>query len=97
MMGCLLVLGAMIMPRILLVVYWITGSFKDASTWDTWWWPLLGFFFLPATTLVFGMCHVYGGGEFTPWWIVGTALAVFYDFSSSGSARKTKRGRRQLG
>lgn len=84
--GCLLVLGAMFMPRVLLFIYWIIGSFAKADAWETWWWPLLGFIFLPATTLVFGLCHVYGGGEFTFWWIVGMVLAVLYDLGSHGSA-----------
>jgi len=83
-----MVLGALIMPRVLLFVFWIIGSFEKAGAWDTWWVPLLGFFFLPATTLIFGLCHVYGGGEFTAWWIAGMVLAVFYDLSSGGSAGK---------
>ncbi len=86
MLGCLLVLGTMVMPRILLFVHWITGSFAKSDTWETWWWPLLGFFFLPATTLAFGLCHVYGGGEFTFWWMVAMVVAVIYDLSSHGSA-----------
>lgn len=86
--GCLLVLGAMFMPRLLLFIYWIIGSFRDASTWDTWWVPLLGFFFLPATTLTFGLCHVYGGGDFTTWWVVGITLAVLYDIGVFGGAGK---------
>lgn len=96
MIGCLLVLGAMVMPRILLFVFWIVGSFDRAGAWETWWWPVLGFLFLPATTLTFGLCHVYGGGEFTLWWMVGMVCAVVYDLSSNGSAGKARssRGRR---
>lgn len=91
--GCLLVLGAMFMPRVLLFIYWIIGSFAKADAWDTWWWPLLGFIFLPATTLVFGLCHVYGGGDFSLWWIVGMVCAVLYDMGSTGSAGAQRRGR----
>lgn len=91
MLGCLVILGAVLIPRLLLFIYWITGSFSKADAWDTWWWPLLGFFFMPATTLVFGLCHVYGGGDFTFWWIVGMVIAVVYDLGSHGSAEGKRR------
>jgi len=37
------------------------------------------------------LCYVYGGGEFTPLWIVGMVLAVLYDLGSSGNAGASKR------
>lgn len=89
--GCLLVLGTLLMPRLLLFVFWIIGLFDKADPWDGWLIPLLGFFFLPATTLTYGLCYVYGGGEFTPLWIVGMVLAVLYDLGSSGNAGASKR------
>ena len=84
--GCLLAAGALLIPRVLLFVFWITGRFAGADAWDTRWVPVLGFFFLPTTTLVFGLCHVYGGGDFTLWWIVGMVFAVLYDLGSSGGS-----------
>jgi hypothetical protein len=93
MLGCLLVLGAMFMPRVLLFVYWLTGSFSKADAWETWWWPLLGFIFLPATMLVFGLCHVYGGGDFSFWWMVGMVLAVLYDLGTIGAGGSERRRR----
>lgn len=93
MLGCLLVLGAMIMPRVLLFVYWITGTFRKADAWETWWWPVMGFIFLPATTLVFGLCHVYGGGDFGFWWMVGMVLAVLYDMGTIGAGGSEGRRR----
>lgn len=89
--GCLLVLGTMLMPRVLLFVFWITGMFAKADPWNGWLIPLLGFFLLPATTLTFGLCHVYGGGEFTPLWIAGMVLAVLYDLGATGNAGASRR------
>lgn len=91
--GCLLVIGTLLMPRVLLFVYWITGTFAKADPWSGWIVPLLGFFFLPATTFVYGICHVYNGGEFTIGWIIGMVLAVFYDFGAHGNAGAAKRSR----
>ncbi len=91
--GCLLVLGTLLMPRVLLFVFWITGLFAKADPWDGWLIPLLGLFFLPATTSTFGICHVYNDGEFTIPWIVGMVLAVLYDLGSSGNAGASRRSR----
>ena len=86
MVGCLLIVGALIMPRLLLFVFWVIGFFEKAHPWDTWIVPLLGFFILPVTTLTYGLCHVYNGGDFSFWWIIGMILAVMYDLGSGGSA-----------
>ena len=91
MIGCLLVIGAMVMPRLLLLAYWITGSFAKADVWESRLWPVLGFLFMPATTLAFGLCHVYGGGEFTFWWKVAMVGAVIYDLGAHGSAGAKRR------
>ncbi|MDF1809091.1 MAG: hypothetical protein P1U42_05285 [Phycisphaerales bacterium] len=93
MIGCLLAAGTLIMPRILLFVFWITGLFGKVDPWETKLWPILGFLFLPATTLVFGLCHLYGEGEFNILWIVLMVLAVMYDLGSSGSAGTHKKRR----
>jgi len=93
MVGCLWILGALIMPRLLLFVLWIIGFFENADPWNTWIWPLLGFFFMPVTTLTFGLAHVYNGGDFSFWWIVGMILAVLYDLGSGGSAGAKGRSR----
>ena len=93
MRGCLLVLGTLLMPRVLLFVYWITGTFAKSDPWNGWLIPLLGFFFLPATTLTFGLCHVYASGEFSPLWIIGLVFAVLYDLGSSGNAEASRRSR----
>lgn len=89
--GCLLVLGTLLMPRVLLFVYWITGTFAKADPWNGFLIPLLGFFFLPATTFVYGICHVYGGGEFTLAWIIGMVLAVLYDLGAHGNAGASRK------
>ena len=91
--GCLLVLGTLLMPRVLLFVYWITGQFAKADPWDGFLVPMLGFFFLPATTFTWGICHVYGDGEFTPLWIAGMVFAVLYDLGASGNAGASRKSR----
>lgn len=58
-MGCCFFacLGA-IWPRVALLIMWIFGLARIA--WETWYWPLLGWFFMPATTFVYQMFMHYG-------------------------------------
>ena len=84
-MGCLLILIALCMPRIFLLIGWLTGFFAAASAWDTKVWPVLGFFFAPYTTLAYGCCYVYNGGVFSEGWIVLMILAIVFDIGGSGS------------
>jgi hypothetical protein len=48
---------------------------------------------LPATTLAFGLCHVYGGGDFSFWWMVAMVAAVLYDLGVIGAGGSEGRRR----
>ena len=39
-------------PRIVIILAWLFSERWDA-VWDTWIWPLLGFIFLPYTTIMY--------------------------------------------
>ena len=60
-MCCLLVLLAFFTPRIVLVLLFLFSSYL-ASAFDTWLWPTLGFFFLPATTIAYAIAQNEFGG-----------------------------------
>ena len=50
-MGCCLVAGAgLLMPRLILAALWLFGNYLDRAFGD-FFWPFLGFLFLPTTTL----------------------------------------------
>ena len=75
-MGCCLLLLALIAPRAVMVgIFLLTNWFGAAF--DTVLWPVLGFIFMPYTTLAWmaGALHggVHGG------WAVLVALAVLVD------------------
>lgn len=55
-MGCLLVLAVLAIPRTIMVVLWLTGDYLSTA-FGTWVWPLLGFFFLPTTTLAYAVAQ----------------------------------------
>lgn len=59
-MCCVLILLAFFTPRVVLFVLWLTSYLSRA--YETWLWPTLGFFFLPATTLAYAIARNELGG-----------------------------------
>ena len=51
-MGCLFALFAGVFPRFALFIVWVARPHMVDAAFDTWIWPLLGFLFLPFTTLI---------------------------------------------
>ena len=60
-MGCLIALLILFLPRTVMVVLWLFTDYLSMA-YGTWVWPLLGFFFLPTTTLAYAVAeNRYGG------------------------------------
>jgi hypothetical protein len=55
-MPCLLALGGLAVPRAVIVVLWLFTNYLERG-FDSFLWPLLGFFFLPTTTLAWAWAH----------------------------------------
>jgi hypothetical protein len=85
--GCL----AIAFPRVALFLVWFFGGDYVGRAYEHFLWPLLGFFFLPLTTLTFAFASNSLGdpGEVPPfgWLLVG--LAVLADIGLLGSGRKS--------
>ena len=91
-MPCLLVLLALISPRLALFALWVFSSILDRA-YDSWIVPLIGFFVLPWTTLAYaGMwsagTNVVHGFE---WFIVGLAFVIDLGSYAGGGSRRAKR------
>lgn len=73
--GCI----AVAFPRVALFLVWFFGDDYFSRAFGTWLWPLLGFFFLPLTTLAFafGINSLGHGGDMSPvgWLLVLVGLA----------------------
>jgi hypothetical protein len=89
-MGCLVVLLAVISPRLALFVTWLFSNVLDRA-FEDWWVPLLGFFLLPWTTLAYAYMWVAGRNEVTgfEWFIV--VLAFLVDISSWSQSGRLQR------
>lgn len=89
-MPCLAVLFALAVPRLLILVLWFftnwfRGMFHNLL------WPILGFFFLPTTTLWYSAVQNWFGGRWTLWPIVGLVIALVIDLSPTSHRRNRAR------
>jgi hypothetical protein len=92
-MGCLLVLLALISPRLVLVVLWLFSDVLSRA-FDSWVIPLLGFFLLPWTTLAYVAFWDWGTGRQVTgfeWFFV--VLAFVIDLGSYVQGRSTQAAR----
>lgn len=89
-MGCLLVVLSLIVPRIALVLLFLFTRWFQV-VFDTWIWPLLGFVFLPYTTLAYMATVLNTGGPITPGWLILIILAVLADLSHYGGGYRVHR------
>ncbi len=82
-MGCFLTGVALLAPRILmffilLLTDWFSAAFETAL------WPVLGFLFMPYTTLAWMAAQLRGGGV-SGGWLVLVIIAVVADLGGWGS------------
>ena len=54
-MGCLVVILSLITPRFVVLILWFTGYLADA--YGSWFWPTLGFFVAPTTTIAYAVAR----------------------------------------
>ena len=87
-MGCFVVLFALISPRLAIIFVWLFSNVFERA-YDSFWLPLLGFFFLPWTTLAWAFTWDSGRAvEGFDWFIVGLAFVV--DLASFAGGRRAR-------
>jgi hypothetical protein len=87
-MPCLLLLFALIAPRLLIVVLWLfTGWFR--GMFDIALWPVLGFVFLPTSLVWYSAVQHWFDGVWTFWAVVGIVVALAIDVSPARGRRRT--------
>lgn len=92
-MPCLLILIGLFIPRVTLLFLWLLTGYVGRA-FETTLWPLLGFFFLPYTTLAYAI-SIQEGGSLKGLWLVLFVLGVLLDFGVLGGAERTRRKREQ--
>jgi len=85
--GCIIFLLALIGPRVALFFTWVFTGFVDRA-YDNAVVPVLGFVFLPWTTLVYALAHDGRGVSTLGWAFV--ALGLLADVSSYTASARTQ-------
>jgi hypothetical protein len=86
-MPCLLLLFALITPRLVIVVLWLfTSWFRGIFAIALW--PVLGFIFLPTTLIWYTAVQHWFHGAWTFWPVVGLVIAVATDVSPARGRRR---------
>lgn len=89
-MCCLLTVLLFLGPRAGILVWWLLDTARWTLAFDTFIWPLLGFIFLPWTTLMYVL--IFPGGIVGFDWI-WLGLGVLADISSYAGGGYGNRGR----
>jgi hypothetical protein len=91
-MPCLVILLALISPRLALFAIWLFSDILG-DAYDSWIVPLLGFFLLPWTTLAYAGLWSAGSNEVTgfEWFIVALAFVVDLGSYVGGGSRRRSR------
>ncbi len=82
-MPFLIVILALIAPRLVLILLWLLSSWPH-YVFHTLLWPLLGLILMPTTLLVYMVVQHWFGGVWSLWPTVGIVVAVLVDLSPAG-------------
>ena len=87
-MGCLFALVALITPRLILFIMWLFTDYLNTA-FSSGWWGILGFLFLPTTTIAYAIAQnefttITGGIEAAG--IVLIVLGVLIDLGMLGGS-----------
>ncbi len=89
--GCILILLSAFAPRLVLFLLWLFNPGYLSSPFSTWILPLVGFLFMPFTTLAYAFAWNQNGGSVGGIWIVLVVVAVLLDLGViGGGARSMK-------
>jgi hypothetical protein len=72
---CLFFIMLLLGPRVAIFFWWLFEPGRWDSAFDTWVWPVLGFIFLPWTTLMFVAVAPFGNVAGTDWLWLSLAFA----------------------
>lgn len=78
-------------PRLGILVWWLLDTARWQLAFDSFIWPLLGFLFLPWTTLMYVIVAPVGGVTGFDW--VWMGLAILADIASYAGGGYGNRGR----
>jgi len=94
-MPCILGCLALLTPRLVLFLVWLFDPRYFRNAYNTIAWPLLGFFFLPLTTLAYAFAMNTNNGSVSGVYLVIVVIAVLIDLGLIGSGEASRRRSRR--
>jgi hypothetical protein len=95
-MPCLLGLIGFFFPRLVIILLWLFSTYLGQA-YQTWIWPVLGFFFAPFTTLAYAFA-INSNGSVSGLYLVLVIVAVLLDLGVlGGGGNAAKRRKRFFG
>ena len=94
-MPCLLGCVAPFAPRLVIVLLVIFSDYLGQA-YQTILWPLLGFFFMPLTTLAYAWAWHTGSGSIEGLGLVAVIVAILIDLGIIGGGASSKRVRHRV-
>jgi hypothetical protein len=91
-MPCLLILVAYFFPRVVIALLALLTDYMSTA-YHTLLWPLLGFFFLPYTTLGYAFVMHQNNGTVSGGYLVLVIFCVLLDLGVLGSGERERRRR----
>ena len=92
-MPCLLVLFALITPRLVLLLIAIFSTYLSRA-YQSALWPVLGFFFMPLTTLAYAWA-INSNGSVNGVYFFVVLIAALVDLGSLGGGSRARRRNQQ--
>lgn len=83
--GCVISLLSLLMPRVVILVIAIFTEYMSIA-YETTIWPVLGWFFMPFTTLSYCAAMVNNDHQVTGGWLILMIVAVVMDLGSNRNA-----------
>jgi hypothetical protein len=95
-MPCLIGCFALFMPRLAIVLVWLFSDYLGTA-YRTTIWPVLGFIFMPLTTLAYAWAWHQGNGSISGIGLIIVVLAVLIDLGLLGTSETSRRAARSRG
>jgi hypothetical protein len=89
-MCCPIVLLAFGFPRVALFLVWLLDPAFIQSAYSNMFLPILGFIFLPFTTLAYAWAFTFEGGATSGGGIIVIVLAVLLDLGTYGGGARSR-------
>lgn len=88
-MPCFIVLIALFMPRLAIFLIWIFTDWLGRS-YESWFWPFLGFLVMPYTTLGYMAGMLNNNGHISGGWLFLVVICALTDVGAWGGAKKSR-------